>query len=69
MCLSQTENDSIHILDRTYIIGATITFLWSFKLGKVNEIYKEGKTIKILFKEVTSDFKYTFLYMVTSYRK
>ena len=55
MCLSHTENDSIHILDRTYIIGATITFLWSFKLGKVNEIYKEGKTIKILFKEVTSD--------------
>ena len=43
------------ILDRIYIIWKTITIIWSVKLGKVNEIYKEGKTIKISFKEVTSD--------------
>ena len=43
------------VLDRIYIIWATITIIWSFKLGKVNEIYKESKTIMILFKEVTSE--------------
>ena len=32
-----------------YIVWATVTIIWSFKLGKVNEIYNKRKTIKILF--------------------
>ena len=68
--LSHTENESIHISvlvrDRIYITGiwTTINIILSFKLGKANEIYEKGKTIKILLKEVTSNEKYPLLYMV-----
>ena len=40
-----------YVLDIIDIMSATVTIIWSFKLGKVNEIYKEGKTIKILFRK------------------